>query len=371
MTLENLRKYKKKMEIFKLQDEKLNEKLQEILELYGHRLTYDQIRITKLVFVRLKKYIDDEQYLVFCVLYGLYYFKIIDKNNPLLTNEDTKKIDILTTTLKAEVSGDIETFFQNILSMEEKLFVFKIILKSIIILEPKIFGKIIPNVKQYYRAIGWLIPILSYKHYPKLLSQFQDFYFETIYPREYKWIRKQYKKDIEKVTVIENLMVDVINDLSRIMQKIGVCGLVMIRRKTYFSVYNKIKRKKGDSIYDFIGVRIIFNTINDLNLFVENFEKRFIIETKKDFIKHPKPNGYKSLHYTFLYNFESNNYNTELQIRTKKMDKDTYENTKISHFSYSLKRKKWDEVFKEVQDGVYHTTKYLEEHGKITKNTSF
>jgi hypothetical protein len=41
---------------------------------------------------------------VFCVLYGLYYFKIIDKNNPLLTNEDTKKIDILTTTLKAEVS---------------------------------------------------------------------------------------------------------------------------------------------------------------------------------------------------------------------------------------------------------------------------
>jgi hypothetical protein len=34
MTLENLRKYKKKMEIFKLQDEKLNEKLQEILELY-------------------------------------------------------------------------------------------------------------------------------------------------------------------------------------------------------------------------------------------------------------------------------------------------------------------------------------------------
>jgi len=359
------------MEIFKLRNKRLNKTLQGILEQYWHQLTYDQIKIIKLVFIRLKKYIDDESYLLFCVIYAMNYFWILPDDSEYITNEYKKRISLLIKSLEAEQNWDIENFFQIILKMEEKLFLLKVILKSIIILEPKTFWKQIPNAKNYFRAIWWLIPILSYKEYPKLLSQYQDFYFKTVYTREYKWIRKQYQKEIEKVDVIENLMVDVINDLSRIMQKQWINWNLFIRRKTYFSVYNKFKRKKQNNIYDFIWVRIIFNTINDLNLFVEKFENMFIIETKKDFINHPKPNWYKSLHYTFIYNFESHNYNTELQLRTKKMHRDTYQNTKISHFAYSLKQRKWDPIFKEVQDWVKYTTEFLSENWKIEKNSSY
>jgi hypothetical protein len=62
-----------------------------------------------------------------------------------------------------------------------------------------------------------MIPILSYKEHPKILSSFQDIYFQKVYPEDYKWVKKTYKNYIEKVDVIENFMVDIINDISNIM----------------------------------------------------------------------------------------------------------------------------------------------------------
>jgi hypothetical protein len=47
--------------------------------------------------------------------------------------------------------------------------------------------------------------------------------------------------------------------------------------------------------------------------------------------------------------YANNEVYVELQLRTKDMDRNIHEAKEISHYSYTIKKNKWDESFTEVQ----------------------
>ena len=72
-------------------------------------------------------------------------------------------------------------------------------------------------------------------------------------------------------------------------------------------------------IHDAIGIRVVCAFISDVYSVrdhLKNMDKVEVVE-EKDYIKHVKPNGYRSLHLILRYD---NKYFVEIQIRTISMD---------------------------------------------------
>ena len=81
-----------------------------------------------------------------------------------------------------------------------------------------------------------------------------------------------------------------------------------------------------ENIYDVAGIRVICSYESDIYNLVESFKSQDDIEViqEKDYIKHPKSNGYRSLHLIvsipiFLHN-EKKMMKVEVQFRTLAMD---------------------------------------------------
>lgn len=76
-------------------------------------------------------------------------------------------------------------------------------------------------------------------------------------------------------------------------------------------------------IFDAVGVRVVCAFINDVYMvrdYLENLPD-FEIVQEKDYIRHAKPNGYRSLHLILRVHLaEDRSYYAEIQIRTISMD---------------------------------------------------
>ena len=106
------------------------------------------------------------------------------------------------------------------------------------------------------------------------------------------------------------------------------------RIKTPESIFEKLKRRGFpitidsalDNLTDIAGVRVICSFISDIYMIAESFAKQDDIEVVqvKDYISHPKPSGYRSLHMlvkvpVFFAN-ETKKIIVEVQLRTIAMD---------------------------------------------------
>ncbi len=109
---------------------------------------------------------------------------------------------------------------------------------------------------------------------------------------------------------------------------------IKTRLKTPESIAEKVKRKKipftvesiEENIYDIAGVRVICSFPSDIYMLSDAFLKQDDIRLveKKDYIKNPKENGYRSLHLIietpiFLHN-QKKFMKVEVQFRTMSMD---------------------------------------------------
>ncbi len=106
------------------------------------------------------------------------------------------------------------------------------------------------------------------------------------------------------------------------------------RLKSAQSIYAKIKKKNlpleietvKNRIYDVAGVRVICNYVEDIYRVAELLIKQSDVTLirVKDYVKNPKPNGYRSLHIVVkvpIFLAESVEYTpVEIQIRTIAMD---------------------------------------------------
>ena len=109
---------------------------------------------------------------------------------------------------------------------------------------------------------------------------------------------------------------------------------IKTRVKSYDSILKKIRRKNiplnlraiEDNLKDIAGVRVICSFPDDIYKLAESFLKQddITLIERKDYIKNPKPSGYRSLHLIvqvpiFLQN-EKKTVNVEVQFRTIAMD---------------------------------------------------
>ena len=109
---------------------------------------------------------------------------------------------------------------------------------------------------------------------------------------------------------------------------------IKTRVKSYDSILRKIRRKNipmtlegiEENIRDIAGVRVICSFPDDIYKLAESFLKQddITLIERKDYIKNPKPSGYRSLHLIvqvpiFLQN-EKKMVNVEVQFRTIAMD---------------------------------------------------
>lgn len=148
--------------------------------------------------------------------------------------------------------------------------------------------------------------------------EMEDLAFRYIHPDEYKIIAKELNvKRLDRDRYV-NLIVSELNSLipSLNIEHFDVYG----RSKHIHSIYKKMTRKNISlaEIYDATAVRILVDTTDEcyqvLSLVHEIWKQ--VPAEFDDYIAHPKPNGYRSLH-TAVTGPENRVF--EVQIRTFKM----------------------------------------------------
>ena len=127
---------------------------------------------------------------------------------------------------------------------------------------------------------------------------------------------------------------DILNDESRISGKASPIDSIKSRIKTPRSIIGKLKRRgypislqsMMENLNDIGGIRVICPFIEDIYTVADMLMRQddLTLVEKKDYIKNPKPNGYRSLHLILevpIFLSEATKpVRIELQLRTIAMD---------------------------------------------------
>jgi putative GTP pyrophosphokinase len=158
-------------------------------------------------------------------------------------------------------------------------------------------------------------------------------------------IRKEEKPKMESfykdsIVLLEGAITDITAKLD-IIRKYKITNsdrdpieYITTRIKSEESMKEKLKRKKLDitlknaltKVYDAAGIRIICSYIDDVYIVAQMLKKYKDLKVinEKDYIKNPKPNGYRSYHIVFELELDLAGEITpvyvEIQIRTIAMD---------------------------------------------------
>jgi len=335
------------MKEIKFKNKEYQERFDNLLYVESKKLTDDQYLLIKIIMIHYKKYSTNEYYLLLALLRGLVFFKGLDINDKCIEDSDREKLIILSESFSYEIWWDREKYLASVLKMSNNLFLLKMIIKYTILSFEDKYIDLIPNIWNYYKSIWYIIPYLTLKEI-NLLWFFQDKYFEKVYPKEFSYTKKHYFKKINNTIIPWEYLVYVVNNLSDLMSKAWVIWRIKLRKKSFFSVYNKLIRKATQQIDDSIWIRVIFSNTDEINIFTWFFEDICFCVKKKDYIKKPKKNWYKSIHYTYLSPYEDRELKIELQLRTTKIDKQIKKTKDLSHYTYTLKENKWADLFEEV-----------------------
>lgn len=135
----------------------------------------------------------------------------------------------------------------------------------------------------------------------------------------------------------ENRIQELMTLLQDKLKASGVIGNVTGRAKHIYSIYLKAKRKNVDyqEIYDHSAVRILVPTVEDCYtaLSIVHHVWPPIMQEFDDYIAHPKPNGYRSIH-TAVIGDDGKHF--EIQIRTNTMHEEA-ERGVAAHWMYKEK----------------------------------
>lgn len=148
--------------------------------------------------------------------------------------------------------------------------------------------------------------------------EMEDLAFRYLHPEEYKAIAKGLKaKRLDRDRYV-NFIVE---ELNQQMHSIGIAHFAVYgRSKHIHSIYRKMRRKNVplDEIYDATAVRILVDTESQCYEILGLVHALWaqVRAEFDDYIAHPKPNGYQSLH-TAVKGLEDRVF--EVQIRTFRM----------------------------------------------------
>ena len=155
-------------------------------------------------------------------------------------------------------------------------------------------------------------------------TELEDLSFKYEHPEEYEAIEKKLAHTKEQR---ETLFSDFTTPIHEALDKMGTNYQIKARIKSPYSIWNKMQKKhvSFDEIYDILAVRIIFTPkipeeeVNEcFNIYVALCKLyKSHPDRLRDWLSHPKANGYQALHVTLMSNMGQW---IEVQIRSQKMD---------------------------------------------------
>lgn len=224
-------------------------------------------------------------------------------------------------------------------------------------------GSMLPN-KQYKIAGETLYiyaPLANRLGLNKIKTELENLSFKYEHPEEYKQIEKKLKaSSAEREEAFRNFT----GPIRAQLDKMGISYQLVARVKSPYSIWNKMQTKHipFDEIYDILAVRIIFTPKNPEEELNECFNIYVSIskiykphpDRLRDWVSHPKANGYQALHVTLMSN---NGQWIEVQIRSERMN-DVAEQGFAAHWKYKDgggsedegELEKWLKTIKEILD---------------------
>lgn len=158
----------------------------------------------------------------------------------------------------------------------------------------------------------------------KIKTELEDLSFKYEHPEEYKDITNKLSMSEEQR---KKLFKDFTSPIRAALDSLGIQYEIKARVKSPYSIWNKMQNKhvSFDEIYDILAVRIIFtpkeraNEINEcFNIYVAiNRIYKSHPDRLRDWLNHPKANGYQALHVTLM---SKQGKWIEVQIRSDRMD---------------------------------------------------
>jgi GTP pyrophosphokinase len=167
-------------------------------------------------------------------------------------------------------------------------------------------------------------------------SELDDLALKYTHPEEYKDIELKLEKNKEvRERFIQFFSAPITEALTKQQLKFSIKG----RPKSIYSIWNKVHNKgvKFEEIFDVFAIRIIVDSEPE-NEKADCWKTYSIVtdfykpnpERLRDWISHPKQNGYESLHTTVM---SPTGKWVEVQIRTKRMD-EIAEKGLAAHWKY-------------------------------------
>lgn len=224
-------------------------------------------------------------------------------------------------------------------------------------------GSMLPN-KQYKIAGETLYiyaPIANRLGLNKIKTELEDLSFKYEHPDEYLQIQEKLKDSQEER---EELFREFTSPIREQLDKMGINYRITARIKSPYSIWNKMQTKHitFDEIYDILAVRIIFNPQDEAEELNDCFDIYVSIskiykphpDRLRDWVSHPKSNGYQALHVTLMSN---KGQWIEVQIRSERMN-DVAEQGFAAHWKYKEgggsedqgELDKWLHTIKEILD---------------------
>ncbi|MCF0208972.1 MAG: bifunctional (p)ppGpp synthetase/guanosine-3',5'-bis(diphosphate) 3'-pyrophosphohydrolase, partial [Bacteroidaceae bacterium] len=167
-----------------------------------------------------------------------------------------------------------------------------------------------PANKQYKIAGETLYiyaPLANRLGLNKIKSELEDLSFKYEHPEEYERIKGLLKESQSKR---EMLFADFTNPIKEVLDEMGVNYELKARIKTPYSIWHKMQTKhvSFEQIYDILAVRIIFKPKQREEEVTECFKIYVAIsrlykshpDRLRDWLSHPKANGYQALHVTLM-----------------------------------------------------------------------
>ena len=224
-------------------------------------------------------------------------------------------------------------------------------------------GSMLPN-KQFKIAGETLYiyaPLANRLGLYKIKTELENLSFKYEHPEEYQEIEE---KLAATATERDKVFNDFTTPIRAQLDKMGLKFRILARVKSIYSIWNKMQTKHVpfEEIYDLLAVRIIFeprNTDEELNDCFDIYVSISKIykphpDRLRDWVSHPKANGYQALHVTLMGN---NGQWIEVQIRSERMN-DVAEQGFAAHWKYKDgggsedegELDKWLRTIKEILD---------------------
>ena len=158
-----------------------------------------------------------------------------------------------------------------------------------------------------------------------------------VHPAEYKDIQEKLNFSREE---LNNIYEDFTSPITEKLDELGVKYNMFGRIKSPFSIWKKMNKNNltFDEVYDILAVRIVFDPSSPEKEQSECFDI-YLALTKiykshpdrlRDWVTHPKANGYQALHVTLMSN---TGQWVEVQIRSRRMN-DIAEQGIAAHWKY-------------------------------------